>query len=183
VQLVIFYLYLIFYACGTRFNVTRNLKFFTIFLRTKQGLRYYCSIPSLHYITWCFDDMYWITFVISKNPSEFRSCLDQKGFGFWRYSIFIFIWQTLSNYGVTRLKRFVSRFTCKLCNYFLFSFIFNTPCMCRKIWCDGESWKVFGFRNELNKALICLYFHIEASCSCLDVAGFTSIHIYWSGLG
>jgi len=24
-------------------------------------------------------------------------------------------------------------------------------CMCRKIRCDGESWKVFGFLGELNK--------------------------------
>ena len=27
---------------------------------------------------------------------------------------------TLSNYGALRLKRFVSQFTCKLCNWFLF---------------------------------------------------------------
>ena len=25
--------------------------------------------------------------------------------------------------------------------------------MCYKIWCDGESWKVFGFWGELNKAM------------------------------
>ena len=26
--------------------------------------------------------------------------------------------------------------------------------MCRKIWCDGESWKFFAFWGELNKALL-----------------------------
>jgi len=30
-------------------------------------------------------------------------------------STFVFIWQTLSNYRVTRLKRFISRFTDELC--------------------------------------------------------------------
>ena len=30
--------------------------------------------------------------------------------------------------------------------------MFNTPCMCRKIRCDGKSWKDFGFWSELNKA-------------------------------
>ena len=66
-------------------------------------------------------------------------CLEQH------CSIFIFIWQTLPNYNVTRLKRFISWFTDKLYNWFLFSSIFNTPCICRKIWCDKESWKVLGF--------------------------------------
>jgi len=28
--------------------------------------------------------------------------------------------------------------------------------MCRKIRCDGESWKVFGFLGELNKAQLWL---------------------------
>ena len=26
--------------------------------------------------------------------------------------------------------------------------------MCHKIRCDGESWKLFGFQGELNKALV-----------------------------
>jgi len=39
-----------------------------------------------------------------------------KFFGFQYYSTFVFIWQTLSNHKVTRFKRFVSRFTDKLCN-------------------------------------------------------------------
>ena len=26
--------------------------------------------------------------------------------------------------------------------------------MCHKIRCDGESWKLFGFRDELNKAYV-----------------------------
>jgi len=95
-------------------------------------------------------------------PSPFVCglCLDSIFFGFWHCNTFVFIWQTLSNYGVTRLKTFVSRFTCKLCNWFLFSFIFNAPCICRKIRCDdGKSWKVFGFWSELNKALMqfCLF--------------------------
>jgi len=45
-----------------------------------------------------------------------RPSLDEKVFGFWHRSIFVFIWQTLSNYGVTRLRRFVFWFTSKLCN-------------------------------------------------------------------
>ena len=75
-----------------------------------------------------------------------------KNFGFRYCSIFVFIWQILSNHKLTRIKRFVSWFTDKLCNWFLFSSIFNASCMCRKIRCDGESWKLFRFRVELNKA-------------------------------
>jgi len=32
--------------------------------------------------------------------------------------------------------------------------------MCHKIRCDGESWKLFGFQGELNKALM-LWFVIQ----------------------
>jgi hypothetical protein len=65
-------------------------------------------------------------------------CLDPIFFGFWHCNIFVFIWQILSNHRVTRLKKFVSRFTDKL---FLFSLIFNVLCMCRKIWCDVKSFR------------------------------------------
>ena len=39
-----------------------------------------------------------------------------KVFVFNYCSIFVFIWQILSNHGVTKLKRFISRFIVKLCN-------------------------------------------------------------------
>jgi len=29
--------------------------------------------------------------------------------------------------------------------------------MCHKIRCDGESWKLFGFQGELNKATVLLH--------------------------
>ena len=45
-----------------------------------------------------------------------RPCLVHKNFWFGYCSTFVFIWQTLSNHRVTRLKRFISRFTDKLCN-------------------------------------------------------------------
>ena len=41
-------------------------------------------------------------------------------------SIFVCLWQILSNYKLTRVKRFISRFTGKLCNIF-FVFVY--------IWC------------------------------------------------
>jgi len=68
-------------------------------------------------------------------------------------STFVFIWQTLSNYRVTRLKRFIPRFIDELCKYFLFSYIFNAPCMYRKIRCDGESWNILRTKQGLNKTL------------------------------
>jgi len=72
--------------------------------------------------------------------------LIQNFFGFWYCSSFVFIWQTLYNHGVTRLKRFVSRFTYKLCNYFLFSFILMLyVCAVKFDVTDNLSWKIFGF--------------------------------------
>ena len=48
---------------------------------------------------------------------------------------------TLSNHGVVRLKRFVSQFTCKLCNWFFLS-TFNVLCMCLIIWIvPRQNWK------------------------------------------
>jgi len=38
VELVIFYLYLMFHACAVRFDMTENLKKIQNFLETKQGL-------------------------------------------------------------------------------------------------------------------------------------------------
>jgi len=35
----------------------------------------------------------------------------------------------------------------------MFSSIFSALCMCRKIRCDGEFWKNFGFQDQLNNAL------------------------------
>ena len=65
----------------------------------------------------------------SKTGDRVRPCLHPNFFEFLHCSTFVFIWQTLSNRGVTRWKRFVSRFTGKLYNYFLYSSIFNAPCM------------------------------------------------------
>jgi len=77
-----------------------------------------------------------------------------KNFGKHYCSIFVCIWQILSNHGVTRIIRFVSQITDKLCNQFLFLFIFNAPCMGCKIRCDGESWKflaLFGTKQGLRE--------------------------------
>jgi hypothetical protein len=38
-------------------------------------------------------------------------------------AFFVVIWQKLSNYGLTRLKRFFSTFTDKLCNWLFFTYI------------------------------------------------------------
>ena len=70
-------------------------------LRGAQGIwRYPCRPPDHH------------------SPWIPKACLFSCDFFFeFRYcSTFVFIWQTLSNQGVTRLKRFVSWFTDKLCN-------------------------------------------------------------------
>jgi hypothetical protein len=58
----------------------------------------------------------WLTWFQLEPLCRFRSCLDSKSFLFWYCSTFVFIWQTLSNHRVTRLKRFVLRFPGKLCN-------------------------------------------------------------------
>ena len=71
----------------------------------------------------------------------------------WHCSIFACIWQILSNHRLTRLKKFILSIPAKLCNYFLFSSIFNTSCICLKIWC-GESEKFCKICWELNKALV-----------------------------
>jgi hypothetical protein len=77
-----------------------------------------------------------------------------KNFKFRYCSTFVCLWQIISNHKLIRIKRFISRFTGKLYNLFLFSSIFNTLCMCHKIWCDEESWNLFfWFLDELNKAL------------------------------
>jgi len=48
---------------------------------------------------------------------RFKPRLVSKFFEFYKYySTFVFIWQLLFNYRLTRLKRFISRFTVKLCN-------------------------------------------------------------------
>ena len=60
-------------------------------------------------------------------------------------SIFICIWQILSNHRLTKFKKFVSQITVKVCNQFFLLFIFNTLCMCRKILCDEESEKIYNF--------------------------------------
>jgi len=57
--------------------------------------------------------------------------------------IFFCIWQILSNYGLTRLKRFVSQITGKLYNYLFILSIFNTSYMCCKIRCDEKSEKLY----------------------------------------
>ena len=79
-----------------------------------------------------------------------RPCLVQKNLQNRNSSTFVCIWQILSNHELTRLKRFVSSIPTKLCNYFLFSSIFNTSCMRLKIWCDGESKKFCKFFWKLN---------------------------------
>jgi len=81
------------------------------------------------------------------------------------YSIFIFIWQLLSNYRLTKLKRFVSKITGKLHNW-LFLSIFNVPYMCHTIRYDEKSWKVFKFWVELNKTLdTCIFEAYLCFCS------------------
>jgi len=47
---------------------------------------------------------------------ELRPRLVRKICWFWVLEHFVFIRQTLSNHGVTRLKRFISRITAKLCS-------------------------------------------------------------------
>ena len=69
-------------------------------------------------------------------------------FGFGYCSIFICIWQLVSNYGLIRIESFVSRFLTQLYNQFCFSSTFSTPCICRKIRCDtlGENfWNQVSF--------------------------------------
>jgi hypothetical protein len=46
----------------------------------------------------------------------FRLCSDSKNFGEKIHVALSFIWQNLSNHGLTSLKRFASTFTEKLCN-------------------------------------------------------------------
>ena len=41
--------------------------------------------------------------------------------------------------------------------------------MCHKIRCDGESWKLFGFQGELNKAKILKFFKIFYHIEFLDI--------------
>jgi len=42
--------------------------------------------------------------------------------------------------------------------------------MCRKIRYDGESWKLFGFRSELNKAIaFVMALHLESKHDSLSV--------------
>ena len=53
-----------------------------------------------------------------------------KFFGFRYCSTFVCLWQIFSNHRLTRIKRFISRFTGKLCNQFSY--------MCYKIRCDGN---------------------------------------------
>ena len=43
------------------------------------------------------------------------------------------------------------------CVISFFSSTFNTPCMCRKIRCNGYCVKNFGFRGKLNGALVMSY--------------------------
>jgi hypothetical protein len=54
-------------------------------------------------------------------------------------SIFVVIWQLVSNHGLIRLKRFVSSISSKLCNLFYFLSIFNALYIRPKIQCDEES--------------------------------------------
>jgi len=61
------------------------------------------------------------------------------------------MWVTVAlkaNHGVTRLKRFVSRFSTKLCNLFIFLSTFNIPFMCQRF--DRMDEKFLG--GELNRA-------------------------------
>jgi hypothetical protein len=66
-------------------------------------------------------------------------------------AIFVVIWQNLSNYGLTRLKRFVSTFTYKLCNYLSFLPTFNTHVFKDSMWWVKE--KIFWFAWEGNTPL------------------------------
>jgi hypothetical protein len=57
-----------------------------------------------------------------------------KNFGFWYRSIFVCLWQILSNRGLTRLKKIhlvIYRQTVQL--VFIFAYISNASCMCFKI--------------------------------------------------
>ena len=55
----------------------------------------------------------WKSFVVFFYPWP---CLVSKNFGFRYYNTLVFIWQILSNHELTMIKRFISRFTNKLCN-------------------------------------------------------------------
>ena len=48
-QLVIFYLYLIFHACAARFDVTGNLEKILDFGRTKHGLNCYVNVAIFYF--------------------------------------------------------------------------------------------------------------------------------------
>ena len=72
-------------------------------------------------------------------PACYRPCLVGKNFRFWYCSTFVCLWQILSNHRLIRVKRFISQFTNKLYNQFLFSSKFNTPCIQCKIRCDRKS--------------------------------------------
>jgi len=50
------------------------------------------------------------------HASSLRPRLDPKFFDFDYCSIFVCIWQLVSNYGLIRFKSFVSRFLTQLCN-------------------------------------------------------------------
>jgi hypothetical protein len=72
---------------------------------------------------------FWCTqLVLARQPSRPWICwvpwlhqkFTMKIFRFGYCSIFRFIWQFVSNHRLIRLKRFVSWFTTKLCNCFLF---------------------------------------------------------------
>ena len=49
-------------------------------------------------------------------PAMSKAVFSSKNFCFWYYSTFIFIWQILLNYELTKLKKFISRFIGKLYN-------------------------------------------------------------------
>ena len=74
-------------------------------------------------------------------------------------ALFVYLWEILSYHDLTRLKRFVSQRTSKLCNQFFYLPIFSTPCMGHLVYlmfrCDGdvmESLESLEILWELNTA-------------------------------
>ena len=71
--------------------------------------------------------------LIAKQITDFACKLRDESISLINLSLAnIYCSTTLSNHGVIRLKRFISRFTCKLCNWF-FSSTFNASYMCPNI--------------------------------------------------
>jgi len=96
-------------------------------------------------------------------------------FGFRYCSIFVCIWQILFNYVLTRLKRFVSQFTSKLCNWLFFHLHLALHlCVVRfdvtgnlKNFLDFGG-NLFSCENFLDFAIVALLFLFDKHCLIIE---------------